>query len=204
MPVISTPQTQAGARGTSPRGSSLLGTPGTCTHAPSPFPKPAKGDRYPSLHPDHRPPPSRADPRHLFQRRCGWDWEPLTLPLPSPLHGARQVDSEPLRLSRAARAPRRPGVPCVPRLLPARGSPARRPPPAPPPAGASAAAPAPAARDPARGSAPPRPAQVIPGRGRVAPSVTASGAILGAPGWGRWLGGASPQCPRANAGLGPS
>lgn len=95
----------------------------------------------------------------------------------------RQVDSEPPRVSPAARAPRSPGRPSVPGPLTCPGEPPalrRRPlalPPAPPrpPRLYPPGIPPPA---------PPRLAQVILGRGRARPSIPGAwGTAPGAPGW---------------------
>lgn len=113
------------------------------------------------------------------------------------------MDREPPRPSLAARASRSPRARAPRSLLPA----LRRQPraaarsPSRPPAGAAEAAPARPAGDPAPGPAPPGAGD--PGEGLSAPlGPAATGTAPGAPGQGRWSGGASPWCPRASPGPG--
>lgn len=160
----------------------LFGTLGAFTHAPSSSPKPTGDDQ---LSPHRlRSLPSRAHRRPSLQRERSDPGNPSS-PTPglSFAERGRQVDSEPPRLSPAARAPRSPGRPSVPGPLTCPGEPPalrRRPlalPPAPPrpPRLYPPGIPPPA---------PPRLAQVILGRGRARPSIPGAwGTAPGAPGW---------------------
>lgn len=134
-----TPQTQA-----SSRGSSLRRLP----HAH--FQSQKKTTDLP-LHSDHKPPPSlRAQTPGTSSNEGGGGWVGLGDPshplsrLPSGDRG-RQVDCDPPRPSRTARAPRDSGSPASRSSYLFGGAPRSGRRPAPPPASAAEAAPAPAA-----------------------------------------------------------